>query len=193
MATRVIDKDQHVYTLERPEHLTLLLSEGLRDFYLADHPRIKITLDPSDGEVSLSDVQVQNVFYSLTLFEDLKFPIERGLSLYAKCELLRALVDFANDEGIKSLILKRHLSESEAKWINLTEQEVGMTLAMLMKLPKPAFGLFRKSLHPPTPLQVELAAQLKKIGIDQIKSLIQVEQILTGCGLTEKLNLMHHS
>lgn len=195
MAARVIDKDQHVYTLERPEHLPPLLSVGLRDFYLADHPRIKITLDPEEGEVLLRDSETRNVFYSITLFADLKFPIEEGLFLYARCQLLRALVDRVDDEGIKNLILKRHRDKLTNEWINLNEQAVNATLVLLMRLPKPPFGFFRKPApsQSPTSLQVGLAEQLKKIGIQQIKSLAQVEQILTDSAVVSNLTVKPRS
>lgn len=189
MAARVIDKDQRVYTLERPEHLPPLLLTGLRDFYLADHPHIKITLDPEEGEVLLQDSEANNVFYSITLFAGLKFPLEQGLFLYARYQLLRALVNRVDDDGIKQVIIKRHCDALTNEWINLSEQAVNETLVLLMRLPAPTFGLFRKltPTQAPTLLQIELAEQLKKIGIAQIKSLAQVEQILASSMVTGKL------
>ncbi len=194
MATRVIDKDQRVYTLERPEFLPPLLREGLRDFYLADHPHIKITLDPNKGEVTLSDVEATNVFYSTSLFGDLTFSVAAGLWLYAKCVLLQSLADLANDDGIKNIILKRHWDEADRKWINQNEGTVNATLVMLMRLPRPAFSFFRRvEVQTLTPLQDKLAQQLKTIGIDQIKSLTQVEQILLDSGVIKKMTLSSHS
>lgn len=157
---------------------SLNCNEG--ELYLNQYSGIKIKYNVITGHVkpvSVEEKQNITTSYSSKSFENLINPIIDAIKLLAKAALLMKLYDLG-DADICNIIKRQHYRTNKNEFTNVSHNTVDQTLAQIQTMSTTSFFNSLFKLNKTNPIQKMVSKALSEMGIDNIRSVKDVEKIM---------------